>query len=47
MDAIYPGTFSMAKLKWIAKSDYEYIENYKILQQAFAKNDVKRHIEVL
>lgn len=36
----------MAKVKWGAKFDYEYVENYKILQGAFDKNGVKRHIEV-
>ena len=46
MDAIYPGTFSMAKVKFGAKHDYEYMENYKVLQNAFDKNGVKRHIEV-
>ncbi len=46
MDAIYPGTFSMGKLKWNAKHDYEYIDNYKVLQNAFDKNGVKRHIDV-
>ena len=46
MDAIYPGTFSLAKVKWGAKFDYEFIENYKVLQNSFAKNGVKRHIDV-
>ena len=46
MDAIYPGTFSIAKIKWGAKNDYEYVENYKVLQNAFDKNGVKRHIDV-
>jgi len=46
MDSIYPGTFNFAKVKWGAKFDYEYIENYKVLQQAFEKNGVKRHIDV-
>lgn len=46
MDAIYPGTFSLAKVKWGAKFDYEFVENYKILQNAFAKNGVKKHIDV-
>jgi len=36
----------MEKIKWGAKHDYEFIENYKILQQGFAKNDIKRHIDV-
>jgi hypothetical protein len=46
MDAIFPGTFSMAKVKFGAKHDYEFVENYKILQNAFDKNGVKRHIDV-
>ena len=46
MDAIYPGTFSIAKVKFGAKFDYEFVENYKVLQNAFDKNGVKRHIEV-
>jgi len=46
MDAIYPGTFNLSKVKWGAKFDYEFVENYKVLQSAFDKNGVKRHIEV-
>ena len=46
MDAIYPGTFSMSKIKWGAKFDYEYVENYKVLQNAFDKNGIKKHIDV-
>lgn len=46
MDAIFPGTFNFGKVKWGAKFDYEYVENYKVLQNAFDKNGVKRHIEV-
>ena len=46
MDAIYPGTFNFSKVKWGAKHDYEYIENYKVLQNAFDKNGVKRYIDV-
>ncbi len=46
LDALYPGTVQVGKIKWNAKHDYEYVENYKVLQQAFAKNDIKRHIEV-
>ncbi len=46
IDSIFPGTVTVGKLKWNAKFDYEYVENYKALQKAFAKNDIKRHIEV-
>lgn len=46
MDAIYPGSFSLAKVKWGAKFDYEFVENYKILQAAFEKNGVDKHIDV-
>lgn len=46
IDACYPGTVPMGKVKWNAKHDYEYVENYKVLQQAFLKNDIKRYIDV-
>jgi RP/EB family microtubule-associated protein len=36
----------MAKVKWGAKHDYEYVENYKVLHQAFQKNEIKRYIDV-
>ena len=45
IDAIY-GNVPVAKCKWGAKQQFEYVENYKILQQAFAKNDIKRYIDV-
>jgi RP/EB family microtubule-associated protein len=46
LDALYPGTFAISKVKWGAKHEYEYVENYKILQSAFDKNGIKRHIDV-
>ena len=46
MDSIYPGTFSLSKVKWGAKFDYEFAENYKVLQNAFDKNGIKKHIDV-
>lgn len=46
MDAIYPGTFNFSKVKWDAKHEYEFVENYKCLQQALDKNGIKRHVNV-
>ena len=33
-------------MKWGAKHEHEFVENYKVLQQAFDKNGIKRHIDV-
>jgi RP/EB family microtubule-associated protein len=46
MDALYPNSFPFSKVRWECKNEYEFVENYKILQQAFDKNGVKRHIDV-
>ena len=43
---IFPGSIPMQRVNWEAKSDYEYIQNYKLLQQAFAKNKVQRYVDV-
>jgi len=45
-DYIFPGSIPMSRVNWEAKSDYEFIQNYKLLQTAFNKHHVKRHIEV-
>jgi RP/EB family microtubule-associated protein len=36
----------MAKVSWKAKADYEFLNNYKILQTAFDKFGIKRYIDV-
>ena len=36
----------MAGVKWQAKFDYEYVENYKILNNAFRKNQIQKNLEV-
>eukprot|EP00301_Raphidiophrys_heterophryoidea_P001628 c10781_g1_i2.p1 GENE.c10781_g1_i2~~c10781_g1_i2.p1 ORF type:complete len:269 (-),score=64.23 c10781_g1_i2:159-965(-) len=46
IDAIYPGTVAMDKVVWDAKSEYQYVNNFKILQKGFDKNGIKRYIDV-
>lgn len=45
LDCLYPNTFAYSKVKWNAKHEYEFIENYKILQSAFHNNGIKRVID--
>eukprot|EP00408_Alexandrium_pacificum_P056688 CAMPEP_0171172798 /NCGR_PEP_ID=MMETSP0790-20130122/9900_1 /TAXON_ID=2925 /ORGANISM="Alexandrium catenella, Strain OF101" /LENGTH=306 /DNA_ID=CAMNT_0011637657 /DNA_START=25 /DNA_END=945 /DNA_ORIENTATION=- len=44
LDACHP--LVMRKVNWMAKSDHEFIPNYKVLQAAFDKNGIERHIDV-
>mmetsp|Transcript_19493 Transcript_19493/g.52496 ORF Transcript_19493/g.52496 Transcript_19493/m.52496 type:complete len:265 (+) Transcript_19493:80-874(+) len=46
IDSIYPGTVQLSKVKFNAKQEHEFLHNFKILQAAFAKNKLDRHIEV-
>mmetsp|Transcript_54626 Transcript_54626/g.159442 ORF Transcript_54626/g.159442 Transcript_54626/m.159442 type:complete len:323 (-) Transcript_54626:45-1013(-) len=46
LDSCHPGTVAMRKVNWMAKSDHEFIPNYKVLQVAFDKNLIERHIDV-
>ena len=46
MDAMYPGSISMQKVNWKATQEYEFINNYKILQQAFIKQKIQKVIDV-
>ncbi len=42
LDAIYPGQVPMHKVNWNAKHEYEFIANFKILQDAFQKLGINR-----
>jgi len=46
IDKIFPGTFNFGAVKWGAKFDYEYVENYKILNNAFRKNGIQKNLDV-
>jgi RP/EB family microtubule-associated protein len=37
---------SLNKVNWRAKNDYEFINNFKILQNSFDKLGIKRHVDV-
>lgn len=46
IDSIYPGTVPMSKVKMNAKTEVEFIHNFKILQTAFSKKKIDRYIDV-
>jgi microtubule-associated protein, RP/EB family len=45
-DYIYPGSIPMARVNWEAKSEYEYVQNYKLLQVAFKNHNVQRYVDI-
>eukprot|EP00002_Diphylleia_rotans_P026729 TRINITY_DN5349_c0_g1_i1.p1 TRINITY_DN5349_c0_g1~~TRINITY_DN5349_c0_g1_i1.p1 ORF type:complete len:302 (-),score=69.63 TRINITY_DN5349_c0_g1_i1:594-1499(-) len=45
-DMAHPGTVHMSKVNFLAKHEYEYIKNFKVLQSAFEKTKVEKLIEV-
>jgi RP/EB family microtubule-associated protein len=46
LDAIFPGKVALHKVNFDAKHDYEYVQNFKILQEVFNKMEVTRHVDV-
>jgi RP/EB family microtubule-associated protein len=46
LDVIYPGKVALNKVNWKAKNDYEFVNNFRILQNSFDKLGIKRHVEV-
>jgi len=46
MDSIYPGDVPLRRVNFTTKLEYEYVQNYKILQQTFDKHGVDKAIPV-
>jgi len=46
MDYLFPGSIPMHRVDWGAKASHEYVKNYKLLQAAFTKNNIQKHIDV-
>eukprot|EP00587_Corethron_hystrix_P006353 CAMPEP_0113323886 /NCGR_PEP_ID=MMETSP0010_2-20120614/16646_1 /TAXON_ID=216773 ORGANISM="Corethron hystrix, Strain 308" /NCGR_SAMPLE_ID=MMETSP0010_2 /ASSEMBLY_ACC=CAM_ASM_000155 /LENGTH=351 /DNA_ID=CAMNT_0000183019 /DNA_START=249 /DNA_END=1304 /DNA_ORIENTATION=- /assembly_acc=CAM_ASM_000155 len=46
MDYMFPGSIPMRRVNWEAKASHEYVKNYKLLQAAFTKNHIQKHVDV-
>jgi len=46
LDMIFPGQVQMNRVNWMARIDHEFVPNYKILQTAFDRIGIERHIDV-
>jgi RP/EB family microtubule-associated protein len=42
---IFPNSIPMSRVNWDAKSDFEFVANYKLLQSAFTKHKVQRYVD--
>jgi RP/EB family microtubule-associated protein len=45
-ELIFPGSIPLSRVSWEARTDYEFVQNYKLLQVAFTKHRVQRFVDV-
>ena len=43
---MFPGKVKMNRVNWRARNEWEFIVNFKILQQAFDKCNIKKYIDI-
>jgi hypothetical protein len=46
LELVCPGKVPLSKVHWRAKSEYEFISNFKLLQQCFLKLGLQRNIDI-
>ena len=46
IDSLFPGSVPMSRVNWDAKSEYEYVNNYKLLQGSFGKLKIDKPVDV-
>jgi len=46
LDSIFPGKVNMTRVNFKAKLEWEFVNNFKVLQQSFLKCNLNKHIEV-
>jgi RP/EB family microtubule-associated protein len=46
LDYYFPGSLSLSKVSWKAKTSWEFVANFKVLQQGFDNLGLKKKIDV-
>lgn len=46
LDCIYPGKVPMSRVNWGAKSDYEFVNNFKLVQNVMVKCNVTKPVPI-
>ncbi len=46
LEAYFPGSITSSRINWGAKSEHEFVSNFKLLQKGFLKNKFKKNIDI-